>query len=662
MHDAIQVIIPALDEEATIAGVVAALREQGLTRIRVVDNGSRDRTAAVAREAGAEVWVEPSAGYGRACWRGYQELDDAVEWVLFCDADGSDDLSDVGRLITAAGDGADFVLGNRRARPEARAAMTPVQQWGNGLATTLIRWGWGQRYGDLGPLRLIRRSLLERIAMRDRGFGWTIEMQVRAVEAGARIVELPVGYRRRGGGRSKISGTIRGSVTAGTIILTTLARLGWARWNGNPIGYKWGGMVLVAGAAWMAPWGDFAMAGTVPWFLAAAVMMAMGWLLAGRPERMNAGWFWGVAIAARVALLPMAPGDDVWRFLWEGRMQSAGFSPYLHAPDDPYLAPWRDETWALITHREFSSIYPPLAQIAFRMITVMSTSVLALKVVFVAADLVVAHRLAKRFGYGATLAYAWNPLVIYAAAGGAHYEPLLLLPFTLGWLAWQPGKRHHHGDTSEEPDGLKAGWWLGVAAGFKWVTAPLVVWCAGARARAGRWTEAGWLLVAGVLPVGLALLWFNWDFGRVGPLMPADFVRWARTAELGPWLLELVWPGSAYRNGIVLAGFAPVAAVIFWRARSLTGFAEAFLCALLLAAPSVHPWYFTWLAPLAVATRHPGTLAVSVSGFAYFWVWHTQAQTGVWAFSPWLRTIIWLPFLLGLGWSWRRRHREVSPA
>lgn len=650
MRDSIQVIIPALDEEATIAGVVAALRAQGLTRIRLVDNGSCDRTATVAREAGAEVLVEPVAGYGRACWRGYRELDDAVEWVLFCDADGSDEPADVARLIAAAEEGADFVLGDRRARPAARAVMTPVQRWGNGLATTLIRWGWGQRYGDLGPLRLIRRSLLEQIAMRDRGFGWTIEMQVRAVEEGARIVELPVGYQRRGGGRSKISGTIRGSVTAGTIILSTIARLWWARRVPAASRYKIGGALVVAGAAIMAPWGDFATAGTVPWFLAAATVMALGWLLAGRPSRIGAGWFWTVAVLARVALLPMAPGDDVWRYLWEGRMQSAGFSPYLHAPADPYLVTWRDEAWALVNHKEFSTIYPPIAQIVLHLIAAGSTSVLAMKLAFVAADLAVAGLLARRFGRGAALAYAWNPLILYTAAGGAHYEPLLLLAFTAGWLAWEPPGQ----PAGEAEAGLKAGWWLGVATGLKWVTAPLVAWCAWARIRAGRRQAGVWLAVAGVTPVALALLWFHRDFGRIGPLLPADFVKWARTAELGPWLLELVWPGSAFKNGIVLALFAPVAAWIFFRARTLTQFAETFLFALLVGSPSVHPWYFGWLIPLAVATRNRGTLAVSVSGFAYFWVWETQAALGEWTFSPALRLTIWLPLLVGFWWSRRQ--------
>ncbi len=665
MLDTVQVIIPALDEAETIGGVVSALRAQGLTRIRVVDNGSSDATAQVAREAGAEVLAEPRRGYGQACWTGYQQLDKAVEWVLFADADGSDDLRDVARLIAAARDGADFVLGDRRARPEGRAVMTPVQHFGNGLATTLMRLGWGQRYGDLGPLRLIRRAVLERIGMRDRGFGWTIEMQVRAAEEGARIVELPVGYKRRGGGRSKISGTVRGSIAAGTIILSTLATLWWRRLTCHVLRDKGAGALVLLGAGLLMPWGDFAAAGTVPWFLAAVAVMALGWLASLSLPSVSAAWFWGVAIGARVLLLPMAPGDDVWRYLWEGRMQSAGFSPYLHAPDDPYLVTWRDATWAFINHKEFSAIYPPLAQIALRLITAVSTTVLAMKLAFIVADLAVCRLLAKRFGLPATLVYAWNPLVIYVGAGGAHYESLLVLALVAGWLAWPEPKCHPLGDTLAEESGWGGGaagrgrrwaaaWWLGVSVGLKWISAPLVAWCVWARLRARDWKGASQVGTIAGVPLMLGLAWFHVDFGRIGELWPRDYVAWARTAELVPWLVELAWPASASRNGVALLIFAPVAAWIFFRARSLTGFGETFLLAVLAFSPSVHPWYFVWVVPFAVATRNRGILAVSVSVFVYFWLWERQAVTGEWH-QTWIeKGMMWAPLLLGWAWSRRR--------
>jgi glycosyltransferase involved in cell wall biosynthesis len=222
--DDILVIIPVLDEEDTIVQVIDALHQQGLMHIRVVDNGSSDRSKIKALGVGAEVIDEPKSGYGQACWQGLQSIPSEIEWILFCDGDGSDDFSTLPQWFEQC-DHYDFILGDRTATAAGRAVLSPVQQFGNHLATTFIRWGWGYRYRDLGPLRFIRRSALAQIQMQDRGFGWTLEMQVRAVELGLRIWECPVGYAPRQGGRSKISGTLRGSVQAGTIILSTLVRL-----------------------------------------------------------------------------------------------------------------------------------------------------------------------------------------------------------------------------------------------------------------------------------------------------------------------------------------------------------------------------------------------------------------------------------------------------
>ncbi|MGF1513914.1 MAG: glycosyltransferase family 2 protein [Elainellaceae cyanobacterium] len=218
------VVIPVRNEAINIADVVAQLRRLGLKRVRVVDNGSTDNSAAYAAAAGAETVSETRPGYGRACWQGLQQLPPDVEWLLFCDGDGSDDLSCLPRWLQQR-QTYDLILSDRTATAAGRAVLTPVQRWGNWLATRLIKLGWGHCYRDLGPMRLIRRRSLEQIAMQDRGFGWTVEMQVRAVELGLRVAELPSGYHPRRGGKSKISGTLRGSVQAGWIILTTLGKL-----------------------------------------------------------------------------------------------------------------------------------------------------------------------------------------------------------------------------------------------------------------------------------------------------------------------------------------------------------------------------------------------------------------------------------------------------
>ena len=224
LKDRCIVLVPALNEEATISSVIADLRTHGFRRVRVIDNGSSDDTAASARLSGAEVISEPRRGYGRACWTGLQNLPSGVEWVLFCDADGSSDLRDLERMVSAATE-TDLVFGERRTNRTNRPAMTAAQRFGNALATTLIRLSWGHRYADLGPLRLVRTEALERIAMRDRGFGSTVEMQVRAVELGLRVREVPVRYRNRRGGTSKISGTISGTIRAGVVIVATISRL-----------------------------------------------------------------------------------------------------------------------------------------------------------------------------------------------------------------------------------------------------------------------------------------------------------------------------------------------------------------------------------------------------------------------------------------------------
>ncbi len=219
--DKVQVIIPAYNEKTTIGKVIERLQALGLQNIRIVNNASDDNTAAVAEKAGAEVMCEPVKGYGQACWTGYQTLSPDCEWVLFCDADGSDDLESLSDFF-AVTDRFDFILANRRVSKSGRRAMTLIQNFGNAFAAALIHLGWGFRYHDHGPLRLIRRQSLESINMRDRNFGWTVEMQIRAIEYRLRVVEIPMSYLPRQGGQSKISGTVSGTIKAGSKILWTV--------------------------------------------------------------------------------------------------------------------------------------------------------------------------------------------------------------------------------------------------------------------------------------------------------------------------------------------------------------------------------------------------------------------------------------------------------
>lgn len=221
----VALIIPALDEEHAIGALLDGVNRTIVRDVIVGDNGSRDGTAVVARSRGAVVVRVDERGYGAACAGALSAMADDVDVVLFMDADGSDDPAEIPLLLAPILSGAaDLVIGSRALGVVERGALTPQQRFGNWLATRLIALLYRYRYTDLGPFRAIRRELLDRIGMRDRRYGWTVEMQVRALQLGARVSEVPVRYRKRIG-RSKISGTVRGVVLAGYWILRTIFAL-----------------------------------------------------------------------------------------------------------------------------------------------------------------------------------------------------------------------------------------------------------------------------------------------------------------------------------------------------------------------------------------------------------------------------------------------------
>jgi len=221
-HPSVSVVIPALDEAQSIGAVLDAIPRDIVGEIIVVDGGSRDATREVARERGARVLSELLRGYGRACARGASEAH--CEIVVFLDADGANDPQDIQALVTPIAEGsADLVLGSRlgpgRAAAARSAAMPAHQRLGNRLAALLIRVRHGVPVTDLSPFRAIRRSTLRALPIEDLTFGWPTEMIVNAARAGWRIIEVPVSCRPRSGGRSKVSGTLRGATLAAVHIL-----------------------------------------------------------------------------------------------------------------------------------------------------------------------------------------------------------------------------------------------------------------------------------------------------------------------------------------------------------------------------------------------------------------------------------------------------------
>ena len=224
----VSVIIPAFNEEESIGKVIADIPKACVQEIIVVDNGCLDRTAEVARAAGARVVREECRGYGSACLAGIAALN-APEIVVFLDGDYSDFPSEMPLLLQPilAGD-AEMVIGSRIRGVREKGALLPQARFGNALATFLIRLLFHVHYTDLGPFRAIRYEQLLAMDMQDKTFGWTVEMQVKAAKMGLRVCEVPVNYRKRIG-QSKITGTVKGTILAGYKIIITILRYGLVR-------------------------------------------------------------------------------------------------------------------------------------------------------------------------------------------------------------------------------------------------------------------------------------------------------------------------------------------------------------------------------------------------------------------------------------------------
>jgi glycosyltransferase involved in cell wall biosynthesis len=225
VSESVAVVIPTLNEAESIGAVIGALPRPLVDHIIVADGGSTDGTPQIARAAGAEV-ITVGAGYGRACLAGAEAAGDAGV-LVFMDGDGADDPGAIEQMVAALRSGGyDFVIGSRTRGQREDASMASHQILAGIVIGGLIRLLYGGvQYTDMAAFRAIRRATLFQLGMREMTYGWNLEMQMRAVRAGLRIVEIPVDYRRRSGGRSKVTGSLRGSIKASARIIATFFRV-----------------------------------------------------------------------------------------------------------------------------------------------------------------------------------------------------------------------------------------------------------------------------------------------------------------------------------------------------------------------------------------------------------------------------------------------------
>jgi len=227
----VALVIPALNEEAALHRLLAELPPNFVQWVIVVDNGSTDATAVVAKRCGAIVASEPLRGYGRACWKGFKTACSlGAEMVIFMDGDGSDNPADLPLMLRPMHEGyADLVIGSRVSERAERGAVPPQARLGNWLVSRLIHLLYGVPLHDIGSFRAVRCSRLAALEMREMTYGWPVEMLVKAARAQYRIVEVPIHYRRRSHGRSKVTGTIAGSLKAAFFMVRTTVRYAGTR-------------------------------------------------------------------------------------------------------------------------------------------------------------------------------------------------------------------------------------------------------------------------------------------------------------------------------------------------------------------------------------------------------------------------------------------------
>ncbi len=390
-------------------------------------------------------------------------------------------------------------------------------------------------------------------------------------------------------------------------------------------------------------------------------LFAVGRFPSALSLRKQATLFWGIAILLRLLALPLLPGDDLWRYQWEGKIQHAGFNPYLQAPDDPQLDQVREDfpAWYKINHRDFSAIYPPGAELLFNGLTRLSENPLLYKLLFVAADLATAALLLRLIGGTARYAnaawYAWNPLVVYCFAGAAHFDSLMLLPMIAGVLLLTRVEL----ETESRRKwllALAAAAFFGIAISIKLIPLlllPLCLFALGFRAIT--------LVVSLIIPGLLSLIY---GFPQI-PIWHSlnRFAYVTRLNDLFWWIIEeTVWPNPRQKNyhyNVILVLAVLLVSLLFyrnWRRGMLWVMGVT-----LILTPVLHPWYCIWILPFAAWRRADPWQMLSVTLFAYFLFWNERLFLLPWHSELWLRGIITIPPLIATLY-FLSRPSEAEPA
>ena len=371
--------------------------------------------------------------------------------------------------------------------------------------------------------------------------------------------------------------------------------------------------------------------------------------------RLVRGVFWGVAILLRLVALPLEAGDDLWRYQWEGKVQNAGFNPYVLAPNDDRLAPVREQfpDWNQINHRDFSAIYPPGTELIFAGLSRVGTGPLGYKLLFAAADVGAIALLLRLIGGRARHAdaawYAWNPLVVYSFAGAAHFDSLMILPM-LGAILCFVRSRAAPERTGQWRWAILGAIALGAAISIKLVPLLLLPVCVFALGR--RAPALG-------LSLGLpALLSLPFGFPRV-PIWESlgRFIYLGRLNDMFWWIIEdTFWPNPHQKNYhynlIIIIAVVVVSLFFIWNWKR--GLLWVMGTALILS-PVLHPWYCTWILPLAAWRRVDAWQVLSVTIFAYYLFWNERLFALPWHSEPWLRGFILIPPIVAALFALRRR-------